>query len=442
MKLKTVYICSECSHQHGNWSGKCSSCGAWNSLSEDVVEKSSKAISKTGRKISGKEPQKLSFSENKEQRYQTGFGEFDRVLGGGIVKGGLILLSGEPGIGKSTITLQIAANLAKKNEVTIFTGEESVNQIAKRANRLKIKEEKLSALNEINLEQILATIEVQKPPLVIVDSIQVISSHDLPGTAGSISQVRYCTEKLMEVAKTTGTSIILIGHVTKSGNLAGPRVLEHLVDTVLHLEGDRYHNFRILKTAKNRFGSCSEVGLFDMGPEGLKEVKNPSKQLLAGRAENAIGSAITVSMEGTRPILVEVQALVSTSPFGYPKRTSNGFDLNRLQILIAVLEKYGKINLQNQDVFINVIGGIKLTEPAADLAVLMAIASSISKQAIKSEHCAFGEVGLSGEIRNVNMIDKRIEEAEKMGFTKFTTPKNHKTVLSALEIFSKSKRNS
>ncbi|MEK7673034.1 MAG: DNA repair protein RadA [Patescibacteria group bacterium] len=434
MKLKTIYICKSCFHESGKWLGQCPSCNAWNSFEEDVVSTQNRSpISGTVKKISASEPRNLFSIKTESKRLITNIKEFDRVLGGGIVPGSLLLLSGEPGIGKSTLTLQIASNLANEHKVLIVSGEESIEQISDRARRLKSNQNNLSAVNEYNLETILETIKSEHPSFVIIDSIQVISSMDLPSQAGSITQVRYCTEQIMELAKTKNISIMLIGHVTKDGNLAGPRVLEHLVDAVLQLEGDRFQQFRILRAVKNRFGSASEVGIFDMQENGLIEVENPSKQLLEGRKENAIGSAITVAIEGTRPFLVEVQALVSTSSFGYPKRTANGFDLNRLQILIAVLEKYAKLNLQNQDVFVNIVGGIKLNEPAADLAVLMAIASSLLKKPINPNAVIFGEVGLSGELRKVNHSDKRLKESTKLGFTQIISSDQFKEISQVLQ---------
>ncbi len=434
MKLKTIYICQDCNFETSKWTGKCPNCGGWNSFMEDVVNISTtkNSLSKTPRKISPSSPVLLIEKNIQIKRLTSGIQEFDRVVGDGIVPGSLILLSGEPGIGKSTLTLQLANNLAKNNKTLLISGEESIDQISGRAIRLGLKEKKLSAINEFNLETILETLKTEKPAFAIIDSIQVISSADLPSAAGSISQVRYCTEQIMEFAKTTSTPIILIGHVTKDGTLAGPRVLEHLVDTVIHLEGDRFQQFRILRAIKNRFGSCAEVGIFEMTEKGMIEVQNPSQQFLEGRKENAIGSTITVAIEGTRPFLVEVQALVSSSPFGYPKRTANGFDINRLQLLIAVLEKYGRINLQNQDVFVNVVGGIKLTEPASDLAVLMAIASSFFKKPIESTFAIFGEIGLSGELRKVSHSEKRNKEAEKMGFIKIISPEKFKEIKETL----------
>ncbi|MBI5754528.1 DNA repair protein RadA [Candidatus Peregrinibacteria bacterium] len=440
MKLKTIYICNSCQFESSKWLGQCPQCSQWNTFMEDVInvgkpEKGS--LSKTPRslKVGTQSPTSLENSgKNTATRLFSDIEEFDRVIGQGITPGSIILLSGEPGIGKSTLTLQIANNLAKKLKVLLVSGEESVEQIAGRAGRLNLNEKNLLALNEYNLENILATIRAEKPGLIIIDSIQVISSMDFPGAAGSITQVRYSTERLLEISKTTNTPVILIGHVTKDGTLAGPKVLEHLVDTVLLFEGDRFQQFRLLRAQKNRFGSCSEVGIFEMTENGLIEIKNPSEQFLEGRKQNAIGSAITVAMEGTRPFLVEVQSLVSTSAFGFPKRTANGFDLNRLQILIAVLEKYCKFNLQNQDVFINVVGGIKLSEPASDLAVLMAIASSYLKKPLPQTAAIFGEVGLSGELRKVIHHEKRQKEAEKMGFTQIISSGNHKEIQTALRI--------
>ena len=441
MKLKTIYICNSCQHESSKWIGQCPQCNSWNSFIEDVINVGKPAngsLSKTPRslKIKAKTPIYLADNtaiKNTASRHLSGIEEFDRVMGNGIIPGSITLLSGEPGIGKSTLTLQIANQLAKNLKVLLISGEESVEQIGARAKRLNLNEQNLQALNEYNLETILETVRQENPGLIIIDSIQVISSLDLPGTAGSITQVRYCTERLLEIAKTTNTPVILIGHVTKDGTLAGPKVLEHLVDTVLLFEGDRFQQFRILRASKNRFGSISEVGIFEMTGNGLIEIKNPSQQFLEGRKVNAIGSAITVAVEGTRPFLVEVQALVSTSPFGYPKRTANGFDLNRLQILIAVLEKYAKLNLQNQDVFVNVVGGIKLNEPAADLAVLSSIASSFLKKPLQSHAEIFGEVGLSGELRKVSHSDKRKHEAEKLGFKEIISPEKHKEVWQILK---------
>jgi DNA repair protein RadA/Sms len=422
MKLKEIYICQNCNYETSKWTGKCPECESWNSFVEDIInvgkpEKNN--ISKTPRslKIEAKPIQSLISTKPQTEKITSGIEEFDRVMGDNIIKGSLTLLSGEPGIGKSTLTLQIANNIAKTQKVLIISGEESIEQIGLRAKRLNLKEKNLHAINEFNLENILETIKKEKPGFVIIDSIQVISSLDIPSSAGSVNQIRYCTEQIMELAKTTSTPVMLIGHVTKDGTLAGPRVLEHLVDTVLHIEGDRFQQFRILRSAKNRFGSCSEVGIFEMTEKGMTEIKNPSAQFLEGRKENAIGSIITITIEGSRPILVEVQALVSTSPFGYPKRTANGFDLNRLQILIAVLEKYGRLNL---------------SELAADLAVLIAIASSFLKKPLQKNTAVFGEVGLSGELRKVSHAEKRLKEGENLGFTDIISPKNFKEIIEVL----------
>lgn len=433
MKLKTIYLCQTCQYESPKWTGKCPECHSWNSFTEDVINVGKPdTISKTPRNL--EKPVNLTEQKPHTEKILTNIPEFDNVIGNGIVPGSLTLLSGEPGIGKSTLTLQIANNIAKNHKVLLISGEESIEQIATRAIRLKLNEKNLSAINEYCLENILETIRNQKPNFVIIDSIQVISSVELPSSAGSINQVRYCTERIMELAKSSKTAVFLIGHVTKDGNLAGPRVLEHLVDTVLQLEGDRFQQLRFLKSSKNRFGSCNEIGIFEMDESGMREVKNPSEQFLDGRKKDAIGSAITVAVEGTRPFLIEVQALASTSSFGYPKRTANGFDLNRLQILIAVLEKYGKLNMQNQDVFVNVVGGIKLDEPAADLAVLMAIASSLLKKPLPQNSAIFGEIGLSGELRRVSHNDKRKKEAEKLGFEQIFNPEKFKEIQEVLRM--------
>lgn len=437
MKLKSIYICSSCEFESTKWTGKCPSCSGWNTLVEDVINvgKKDSKLSKTPREIKKKSAKAVSLKNVKEsnKRVSSGFSELDNLLGGGFVEGSLSLLSGEPGIGKSTLTLQVANNIAQKNSVLIISGEESVAQIANRGTRIKANSEKLSAINEFNLENILSAIEREKPDFLILDSIQVISSNQLPGSAGSVSQVRYCTEALLEVAKSKKISTILIGHVTKEGNLAGPRVLEHLVDTVLHLEGDRYQEFRIMRSAKNRFGSCNEIGLFQMKEEGMVEVTNPAEELLENRNESCIGSAISMVIEGSRPILVEVQALVSTTHFGYPKRTANGFDLNRLQILIAALEKFANLQLQNQDVFINVVGGFKIKDPAADLAICIAIASSLLKKEIKNTNIAFGEVGLTGNIRKSSQNQKRVKEGKKLGFEKIVSAEKYKSLLEVIK---------
>lgn len=417
MKVKTFYTCAECSYQTPKWIGRCPECEAWNSFELAKEE--------TNQKIKGISVQSVALAqaEDGEVRIKTGIEEFNRVVGGGVVKGELILLSGEPGIGKSTLTLQLCAAIGQKSlQMLYVSGEESHLQVALRAKRLGINEQNLQFIGENNLENIMASIEEQKPDAVIIDSIQVMSSQAIPSTAGSIQQVRYCTENFMNYAKQHAVPIIIIGHVTKEGSLAGPKVLEHLVDCVLFLEGDRYQNYRLLRSMKNRFGPTNEVGVFEMEEEGLKEVKNASELFLEGRKTDSYGSAITTTIEGTRPFLLEVQALTSTSSFGYPKRAGTGFDIQRLQLLAAVIQKYLKINLSNQDIYVNVVGGFKLNEPAADLAVAVAIISSYLKKSLASNTVFLGEMGLSGELRSITDVKRRIQEAKKIGFKKVILP--------------------
>jgi DNA repair protein RadA/Sms len=433
MKTKTSYTCSNCGHVSPKWIGKCPECEAWNSFGQ-TVEDFSRV--KSHKRVEAKEVKSLTVEagDMNAKRIPLSMEEANRVLGGGILEGSITLLTGEPGIGKSTLTIQICdqlANLGKK--VLYVSGEESQHQIAGRAQRLGINTDKLWFLAETNSETILESIKKIGADFVVIDSVQVLSSHDIPSTSGSISQVRYAAELFMEFAKTTNTPVLLIGHVTKDGNLAGPRVLEHLVDTVLYLEGDRFHQFRILRSQKNRFGSTNEIGIFEMGEKGLIEVVNPSAQFLEGRQQHAIGSAITVTLEGTRPLLIEVQALANITPFGYPKRTATGYDVNRMQLLISVLQKYAKMNLSNQDVFVNVVGGMKINDPSCDLGVLMAIASSFLQKTIPSDTCYIGEVGLSGEIRTVSQLDKRVKEAKKLGFKNVVTPAQVKDIISAVK---------
>jgi len=435
MKLKTVYICTSCGLESSKWIGKCPDCNAWNSFEEDVVEKN--PSKKSEGKVLSVSP--LVHDENVEMRIDTSIEELNRVLGSGLVKGSMVLLSGEPGIGKSTLTLQLCNNIAKQNlKVLYVSGEESQHQIASRARRLGMKET-VDFLGETQFESILATVESAKPDCVIIDSIQVMYSAEVGSLAGSINQVRYCTEKMMEFAKRTATPVILIGHVTKEGTLAGPRVLEHLVDTVLFLEGERYQNLRMLRSMKNRFGPTHEVGIFEMNELGLTEVKNPSELFLEGRKKDSFGSTITATVEGTRPLLLEVQALTNTTNFGYPKRAGSGFDTNRLQLLIAVIQKHLRLDLANQDVYVNIVGGFRLNEPAADLAVVMAIISSLTQTTISAESLYIGEVGLSGELRSVSDLNKRINEGEKLGFTKIFIPKMGKNF--SVKSASKSSKN-
>ncbi len=420
-KGEIIFVCSNCGEEYLKWQGKCDNCGQWNTLKEFQISKympKGKFQMKDGLPT---EPIDLSKITIKNfQRISTKIGEFDRVLGGGIVPGSVILLGGDPGIGKSTLALQAATKLEK---VLYVSGEESAGQIKMRFDRLGLKSNRIRVLAEIDLDSIITATEKEKPQLLIVDSIQTIYSAGFPSTAGSIVQVRECSLRLQQLAKTTETSVILIGHVTKEGSVAGPRTLEHLVDVVLYLEGERFHHNRILRSAKNRFGATDEIGIFEMSEQGLKEVKNPSKLFLEERLKNVPGTVVTATVEGTRSFLVEVQALTSTTAFGFPQRRSSGFDLNRLQLLIAVLQKRANLNLASQDVFINIVGGVTIKEPAVDLAVAMAIAGSLKNKTVDPKLCIFGELGLSGEVRRVTYEQKRISEAKRLGFTKFIQTK-------------------
>jgi DNA repair protein RadA/Sms len=390
---------------------------------EDVVDTNPKKMA-----IASARPGKPSITitnfKLKKQRLFTGIGEFDRVLGGGFMPDSMALLAGDPGIGKSTLTLQVCDRMAEGDrKVLYFSGEESVEQISDRANRLKLKNP-IQVLNVNSLETILATLEAETPDFAVVDSVQVMASELVDSQAGSVTQVRTVAEQLMQFAKAKNVPILLIGHVNKDGNLAGPQTLTHLVDTVLFLEGDRFQQFRLLRTTKNRFGAVDEVGVFSMAEKGMEEVKNPSALFLEGRAESPVGSVIVPVLEGTRTFLVEVQALTAYTKFGYPKRTASGIDLNRLNIILAVLERYAQIRLDSSDVFVNVVGGLKVNEPAVDLAVAMAVASSKLQRPIPPEWVVLGEMGLSGEVRNVAQFEKRLKEAEKLGFGKVLMPRN------------------
>ncbi len=432
MRLKTIYICTKCNTKTPKWSGQCLQCNAWNSFVEDVED-----IDPKKQSIKLAKPVKptviIDNIQTKKERLLTKISELDMVLGGGFMPDSLTLLVGDPGIGKSTLTLQICDRMAVSNKKVLYvSGEESIGQISSRANRLNIKSP-IQLLNLNDLESILATIEAEKPGFVVIDSVQVMASSELASQAGSISQIRYVTEQLMQVAKSKKIPILLIGHVNKEGNLAGPQVLTHLVDAVLFLEGDQFHQFRLLRSTKNRFGAVDEVGVFKMEEKGLMEVKNPSALFLEGRTKNPIGSVIVPVLEGTRTFLVEVQALTSYTHFGYPKRTASGMDLNRLNIIIAVLERYAKIKLDSSDVFINVVGGIKLKEPAIDLAVAMAIASSKLKKPLPSDLVVMGEIGLSGEVRAVTQADRRTKEAKKLGFEQILSGKEAKSVVAGIK---------
>lgn len=415
-----IFVCSNCGEEYLRWQGKCENCGNWNTLKEFQSAgwrtKSKFQIEKELSEVV--ELSKIVIKDFK--RISTRIGEFDRVLGGGIVPGTIAILGGDPGIGKSTLLLQLAACL---ENVLYISGEESLEQIKLRFDRLSLKTKHLKIFSEINLDQIISVIQKEKPALVVVDSIQTVYSSDFPSTPGSIVQVRECALRLQQLAKITKTAVILVGHVTKDGTVAGPRTLEHLVDVVLYLEGERFHEHRILRGTKNRFGATDEIGIFEMTEKGLIEVQNPSKLLLSERQNNIAGNVVTAAVEGSRALLVEVQALTTTTVFGYPQRRTSGFDLNRLQLLIAVLQKRAGINLASQDVFINIVGGLKITEPAVDLAVALAVAGSYKGKPIDPHLCVFGEIGLSGEIRKVPFEAKRQAEAKRLGFTKFIQAK-------------------
>ncbi|OGH84584.1 MAG: DNA repair protein RadA [Candidatus Magasanikbacteria bacterium RIFOXYA2_FULL_44_8] len=419
-KQNTIFTCSHCSAQFQKWNGRCLECGQWGTVEKSTVRPTAPG---TLIAINDIAPAKtVGFDEliGKDfARATSGIGELDRVLGGGLVPGSVILLGGEPGIGKSTLALQIATTIPN---CLYISGEESADQIKLRADRLKITDNKLRLAGETNVETIVATISHTKPTLTIVDSIQTVFSSDAESDTGSSTQVRACATKLMQCAKMTGRPIIIIGQVTKDGGVAGPKTLEHLVDTVLYLEGDKFHNFRILRAVKNRFGSTDEVGVFSMEENGLCEVANPSQAFLSGRPENIPGSAITCLMEGTRPILVEIQALVTKTNFGYPQRRSSGFDLNRLQVLIGVLTKRAGLPLDAYDVFLNVVGGMQADEPAADLAVALALASAFKNKQLPANLVSFGEIGLGGELRGVPNAKRRLEEIKKLGFAFAAVP--------------------
>ena len=424
-KNKTVFVCNNCGYESPKWMGKCPACGEWNSFFEEKVITSKSSNGKTNKERV--KPIELSKIEGKETtRVSTGFDELDRVLGGGLVNGSLVLLGGEPGIGKSTIILQICNKIKTAGKVLYVSGEESAEQVKIRADRLNVKNDNLLFLSETDIHIVEEEIEQIKPALVIIDSIQTMYSDEITSAPGSVSQVREITAKIMRMCKENGITTILIGHVTKDGNIAGPRVLEHMVDTVLYLEGERYFSYRILRGVKNRFGSTNEIGIFEMQNEGLVEIDNPSSILISERNENPAGSVIVASIEGTRPLLVEFQALTTQSVYGLPRRTANGIDYNRLTLLIAVLEKKAGLTLGNQDVYLNVVGGLKVNEPAIDLGIILATASSFKNIPIPKDVVALGEVGLTGEVRAINLIEKRLKEAEKLGFKTCIIPESNK----------------
>ena len=418
----TVYFCQSCGYESPKWLGQCPGCREWNTFVEETVEKKSAGKAQERRAAGG--PVCLSSIETKEEdRVTTRMKELDRVLGGGIVPGSLVLVGGDPGIGKSTLLLQVCQKLADDgHEVLYISGEESLKQIKLRAERIGSFSDKLRLFCETNLELIGDTIRNNKPEVVIIDSIQTMYNEDVSSAPGSVSQVRESTSVLMQLAKGLGISIFIVGHVTKEGTVAGPRVLEHMVDTVLYFEGDRHASYRILRAVKNRFGSTNEIGVFEMRESGLAEVENPSQFMLNGRPEEASGSIVACSMEGTRPILLEIQALVARSQLAMPRRTAAGMDYNRVNLLLAVLEKRLNLHLSGSDVYVNIAGGIRINEPAIDLGVVLAIVSSSRDQAIDEKVLAFGAVGLSGEVRAVSQAAQRVQEAKKLGFTTVILP--------------------
>lgn len=422
-KTATRFVCQNCATVYSRWSGKCDNCGAWNSIVEEAAP-SVPAGFGGRRAVTASAMKATKLGEVKSEAYSrtsSGIGEVDRVLGGGIVPGAVMLLSGDPGIGKSTLVLQLAAQIGTKGSVLYVSGEESGSQIKLRADRLDVQAEGLELLTETNADAIAATVEAGSYGLVIIDSIQTMATEALTGSPGTAGQITASAQALTGAAKRSHTAMLIIGHVTKEGNIAGPKILEHLVDVVLYLEGDKYGSFKALRGIKNRFGSTAEVGIFEMGEAGLRPVANPSEALLAER-QNAPGSAVLATLEGTRPLLVEVQALVAPTPFGYPRRTAVGFDLNRLNLLVAVLAKRAGIDLGNQDVYVNIVGGLKVTEPAADLAIILSIVSAFRSRALPSSLVAFGEVGLSGEIRSVPQSQARLAEASRLGLTRALGP--------------------
>ena len=425
MKEKTTYYCTECGNETGKWFGQCPACGQWNTLTEAPAAgqtKSRSGAAKAGGTVRRNSPRPIRELDSQEEiRFSTGLGELDRVLGGGAVIGSVVLVGGAPGVGKSTLLLQICGNL-ENLKVLYVTGEESARQLKLRAQRLGVDHVDIYVLAETDLDSILSSIDELSPDVVIIDSIQTMFNGDLTSGPGSVSQVKDCTMALMQSAKSKGFTCFVVGHVNKEGSIAGPKVLEHMVDCVLYFEGDRATSYRILRAAKNRFGSTNEIGVFEMDENGLSEVPNPSEMLLSGRPENCPGTCVTCVMEGSRPILAEVQALIAPAGYNGARRNANGYDYNRAMLLLAVLEKRGGLSLSGCDAYLNVIGGLELDEPAADLAAVLAIASSAKDSVIDANTVAIGEVGLTGEIRSVSAISQRLSEVARLGFTKCVIP--------------------
>ena len=424
-KARTLFYCTECGNESLKWQGRCSACGAWNTIIEQPLaeQKKKTAAAPSARGGGPRRPRPIVEVEAVDElRFNTGMSELDRVLGGGAVKGSLVLVGGAPGIGKSTLMLQICDHLCRFSNVLYVSGEESERQIKLRSQRLDIREEGLYLYSETNLDDIVAAVEEQKPDILIVDSIQTIYNGDSSSSPGSVAQVKECTLALMHLAKGMGVTVFVVGHINKEGSLAGPKVLEHMVDCVLHFEGEEHNSYRILRAAKNRFGATNEIGVFEMADRGLVEVPNPSEAMLSGRPENMPGSCVTCVMEGVRPVLAEIQALLAPSAYGNSRRTSNGFDYNRAMMMLAVLEKRGGLMLSNCDFYVNVIGGLTLDEPAADLALIVALASSFRDKPVPFDLAAIGEVGLTGELRSVNAVNQRLSEVRRLGFTKCLVP--------------------
>lgn len=427
MKAKTVFYCTQCGNELPKWQGCCPGCGAWNTIVEQPAESKKRSAGKSA-VASGPihRPRLVSEIEDAEEiRFPTGLAELDRVLGGGAVKGSLVLIGGAPGIGKSTLMLQICGQLCRFATVLYVSGEESEQQLKLRAKRLQVEQSRLYLYAENNLEDVLETVAEAKPDILIVDSIQTMYHGDQTSSPGSISQVKECTMALMRLAKGQGTTVFVIGHINKEGNLAGPKVLEHMVDCVLYFEGDRHMAYRILRAAKNRYGATNEIGVFEMDDTGLREVPNPSEMLLEGRLTEAPGTCVACVMEGARPVLAEVQALLTPTTFGNPRRSTNGFDYNRAMLLMAVLEKRGGLAVNTCDAYLNVIGGLSLDEPGADLAAVMALASSFRDKSVPADLAAVGEVGLTGELRSVSALNQRLAEIQRLGFSKCLVPRRH-----------------
>ena len=424
-KAKSLFYCTECGNESLKWQGRCSACGAWNTIVEQPAAEAKKKSSAPSPRGGGlRRPRPIAEVEAVDElRFNTGMSELDRVLGGGAVKGSLVLVGGAPGIGKSTLMLQICDNLCRFANVLYVSGEESERQIKLRAQRLGVRDEGLYLFSETNLDDIVAAVQEQKPDVLIVDSIQTIYNGESNSSPGSVAQVKECTMALMHLAKGMGVTVFVVGHINKEGSLAGPKVLEHMVDCVLHFEGEEHNSYRILRAAKNRFGATNEIGVFEMVDKGLVEVPNPSEAMLSGRPENMPGSCVTCVMEGVRPVLAEIQALVVPSSLGNPRRVSNGFDYSRSMLLLAVLEKRGGLMVGGCDAYVNVIGGLYLEEPAADLAAVLSLASSFRDRPVPNDLAAIGEVGLTGELRAASALGQRLAEVKRLGFTKCMIPK-------------------